>query len=116
MYSDELCREPFDRGRELGDGGAITGRGCLQVRDGVHCLLLQVPVVRVCGGVVRGDVGSAGIVSQQEAPLPVCGREKNFEVRERLFVRSPLIPLSTIRRENAHVKHELLCIILDLLA
>ena len=86
MYSDELCREPFDRGRELGDGGAITGRGCRQVRDEVYRLLFQVPVLWVCGGVVSGAVWSAGIVLQQEAPLPVRGREKNLEVWERLVV------------------------------
>ena len=45
VHGDELCREPFHRDRELGDGGAIDGRGCLQVRDCVHRLLLLVPVV-----------------------------------------------------------------------
>ena len=40
VHGDKLCREPFGRGRELGDGGAIAGRGCRQVRDGVHRLLL----------------------------------------------------------------------------
>ena len=76
FHDDKLCCEPFDCGRELGDGGAIACRGCRQVYDGVHRLLLQVPVVQVCGGIVRGAVGSAGIVSQREAPLPVCRREK----------------------------------------
>ena len=40
VHNDELCRETFHRGRELGDGGAIASRGCRQVRDVVHHLLL----------------------------------------------------------------------------
>ena len=40
VHGDELCREPFERGRELGDGDAIAGRGCCQVHDGLHRLLL----------------------------------------------------------------------------
>ena len=40
VHGDEFCREPFDRSRELGDGGPIAGRGCRQVRNGVHRLLL----------------------------------------------------------------------------
>ena len=76
VHGDKLCHEPFDHGHDLGNGGTIAGCGCCQVCDGVHCLLLQLPVVWVCCGVVRGAVGSAGIVSQQEGPLPVCCREK----------------------------------------
>ena len=68
----ELCSEPLDHGRELGDGGAIACRGCRQVCDSVHRFLLKVPVVRVCGGIVCGAVESSVIVSKQEAPLPVC--------------------------------------------
>ena len=40
VHGDYLCCEPFHRGREVGDGGAISGRGCCQVRDGIHHLLL----------------------------------------------------------------------------
>ena len=40
VHVEELYREPFDRGRELDDGGAIAGHGCRQVCDGVHRLLL----------------------------------------------------------------------------
>ena len=40
VHGDKICRETFHRGCELGDGGAIAGRGCRQVRDGVHRLFL----------------------------------------------------------------------------
>ena len=116
VHGEKLCREPFDRGRELVDGGAIARRGCCQVRDSVHLILFQVPVVQVCGGVVCGAVGSAGLVSKREAPLPVCGHKKNLEVWERLIVRRPIIPFTTIRRENARVEHELVQVFHDLLA
>ena len=62
VHSDKLLREPFDRGRELGNGGVSAGCGCCQVRDGVHRILLQVPVVWVYSCVVCGAVGSAGLV------------------------------------------------------
>ena len=54
VHSYELCREPLDRGRDLGDGGAIACRGYCQVRDSVNRLLFKVPVVRVCGGAMCG--------------------------------------------------------------
>ena len=57
VYFRDLCCEPLDRGRELCNGGAIARCGCCQVRDSVHRLLLEVPVVRVCGGVVCGALG-----------------------------------------------------------
>ena len=79
-HCDELSRELFDRVRELGNGVTIAGCGCCQVCDGVSRLLLQVPIVWVFRGVVRGAVGSASLVSQREAPLPVRGRENNLEV------------------------------------
>ena len=116
IHGDKLCRKPFDRGRKLGDCGMIAGRGYRQVCNGIHRLLLQVPVVRLCGGVVRGVVGSAGIVSQREAPLPVCGLKKNLEVWERLVARRPLITFSKIRCENARVEHEMVRVVHDLLA
>ena len=28
LQGEKLCREPFERGRDLGDGGAIARRGC----------------------------------------------------------------------------------------
>ena len=40
VHGDELFREPFHHERELGNGGVITGRGCCQVSDGIHRLLL----------------------------------------------------------------------------
>ena len=40
VHGDELFREPFDRGRELVNSGAISRRGYHQVCDGVHRLLL----------------------------------------------------------------------------
>ena len=40
VYGDEIFREPFNRGRELGNGFTIAGRGCCQFRDGVQRLLL----------------------------------------------------------------------------
>ena len=116
VHGDELFRETFDRDRELGDGGAIACRVCRQVCDGVHRLLMQVPAVRVCGSVVCGAVGSAGLVSKREAPLSMCGREKHLEVWERLVVCRPLIPFSTIRRENACVEHKLVRVVHNLLA
>ena len=65
---------------------------------------------------MRGAIGSAGLVLQREAPLPVRGCKKTLEVCWRLVVGRPLILLLTIRRENACVKHELVCIVRDLLA
>ena len=67
VHGDEIYREPFDRGRELGDSGVIAFLGCCQV-----C------VVRLCGGVVCGAVGSAGLVSKREEPLPVCGHKNTL--------------------------------------
>ena len=40
VHGDEIFREPFHHERELGDGGVITGRGCCQVSDGIHRILL----------------------------------------------------------------------------
>ena len=78
--------------------------------------MLEVPVVRVCGGVVCGAIWSAGVVLQQEAPLPVCGREKHLEMWERLVVHCSLVPFPKIRRENSRVEDELVRVVLNLLA
>ena len=74
----ELYCDSRDSGRELCNGGMVTHRGRYQVFDGVYHLLLEVPVVRVCGGVVRGLVGGTRLVLNQEAPLPVGGGKKHF--------------------------------------
>ena len=116
VHCYELFCDPLDRGRDLCDVGAIARCGCCQVRNSVHRLLLEVPVVRVCGGVVCGAVGGTGLVSNQELPLPVRGHKKHLDMWERLVVRRPLVPFPTIRRENSHVEDELVHIVHDLLA
>ena len=63
VHCYKLCREPLNRGQELCNGVAIACRGCRQVRDSVLRLLLEVPVVWVCGGVVCGAVGGKVLVS-----------------------------------------------------
>ena len=63
VHCYELCHESLDLGRDLCNSGAIARRGCCQVRNSVHHLLLEVPVVRVCSGVVCGAVGSTSLVS-----------------------------------------------------
>ena len=116
VHSYEICREPLDRVRELGDGSAIARHGCRQVCDSVHRLLLKLPVVWVCVSVVCGAVRSAGFVSKQESPLPVCGREKYLEMWEHSVVRRLLIPFPTICRKNARIKHDLVRVVHNLLA
>ena len=116
VHGYKLYREPIDRGCELGDGSAIARRGFCQVRDNAHRLLLKVPVVRVCGVVVCGAVGSAGLVSNRESSLPMCGREKHLEMWERIVIRHLLIPFPKIRRENSCVEHELVRVVHELLA
>ena len=78
IHHCELRCYPHNSGRELCDGGAVTRRGRCQVCNGIDRLLLEVTVVRVCGGVVRGAVGGTHIVLNQEAPLPVGGSEENI--------------------------------------
>ena len=63
VHCYKLCREPLNRGQELCNGVAIACRGCRQVCDSVLRLLLEVPVVWVCGGVVCGAVGGKVLVS-----------------------------------------------------
>ena len=63
-----------------------------------------------------GAIGGTGLISNQEAPLTVCIREKNLEIWERLVVSRPLVPFPTIRRENACVEDELVCVVHNLLA
>ena len=116
VHCYEICCEPLDRGRELCNGGAIARRGCRQVHDSIHRLLLEVPVVRVCGGIVCGALGGTGLVSNKEAPLPVCGCEKHLEMWERLVVHRSLFPFPKIRRENSRVEDELVRVVLNLLA
>ena len=65
-----------DSDSELHNGSAVTCRGRCQVHDGVHRLLLEVPVVQVCGGVVHSTVGGNHLVLNREAPLSVGGSEK----------------------------------------
>ena len=64
---------------------------------------------------MRGDVGGTRIVLNQEAPLPVGGEKKHFEMGERFVSRRPLVPLTTIIIENSSVEHKLVGIVHDLL-
>ena len=74
----ELSHESRNSGHELCDGGLVTCCGRRYVRDGFHRFLLEAPVVRVCGGAVRGDVGGLRLVMNREAPLPVGGGKNTF--------------------------------------
>ena len=77
--------------------------------------MLEIPVVRVCGGVVCGAIGGTCLVLNIEVPLPVGGSKKQFEMGERFFSRLPLVPLPTISRENSGVEHNLVGVVHDLL-
>ena len=73
----EICCEPCDHSYELCNGGAVTRRGHFQVCDYVDRLLLEAPILRVCGGVVRGAVGGTRLILNRDAPLPVgVGKKK----------------------------------------
>ena len=63
VHCYKLYHEPLNRGQELCNGVAIARRGCRQVHDSVQSLLLEVPVIRVCGGVVYGAIGGKVLVS-----------------------------------------------------
>ena len=58
VHCQKLRRESRDSGSDLCDGSTVTCCGRRKVRDGIHCLLLEVPAVRVCGGIVRGSIGA----------------------------------------------------------
>ena len=62
-----------------------------------------------------GAVGVTCLVLNQEAPLPVGGREKHLEMGERFVVGRPLVPLPTIYRKNARVEDKLVGVFHDLL-
>ena len=64
---------------QLHNGLAITFRGRRQVRDGVLRVLVEVTVVRVCGGVLRCSMGVARLVLNQEASISVGGGEKHSD-------------------------------------
>ena len=74
----KLRGEPRGSSLEMCDGGVVTCRGCCQVLDRADHLLAEVPIVRVCSGVVRGAVGGTHLVLNQEAPLPVGSGENTF--------------------------------------
>ena len=76
---------------------------------------MEVPVVQVYGGVVCGAVWGTRIVLNREAPLPVGGEKKHFEMGERFVSRRPLVPLLTISRKNSCVENELVHIVYNLL-
>ena len=72
---------------------------------------MKLPVVQVCGGVVRCAVGVSCIVLNREAPIPMGGGGKYFDMGERFFDRRPLFSLPKISRKNARVENELVCIV-----
>ena len=55
-------RESHDGGRELRDGLAVNCCGRRQFLDGIHRVLVELPIVRVCGGVVWRFVGGNRLV------------------------------------------------------
>ena len=73
VHCREIRHEPRNSGCELCDGSAVACCGHWQVFDSVNRLLLEVPVFRVCGGVVCGAVGGTCLILNQEEPLPVGG-------------------------------------------
>ena len=78
VHRRKLYCEPRDSSCEMCNGGAFTRHGRQKVCNRVDRLLVEVPVVRVCGGVVRGAVWGTCIVLNKEAPPPVGGGKKNF--------------------------------------
>ena len=81
VHRCEIRRDSRNSGCQLHDGRAVTSHGCCQVSDGIHCVLVEVTFVQVCGGVVRRSVGGACIVLNQEVTLPMGSNEKHFEIR-----------------------------------
>ena len=77
--------------------------------------MLEVPVIRVCGGVVCGAVGGTCLVFNQKVPLPVGGRKKHLNMGERFVIHRPLVLFPTICREDARVEDELACVVHDLI-
>ena len=77
---------------------------------------MELPVIRVCGGVVCSTIGSTRLVLNREAPFPLGGGKKHFDMGECFFARCLLVPLLTIRREYIYVEHELKGVINHLIA
>ena len=115
VHCHEICRESRDSGRELCNGSAVTRSGFCYFCDVVHRLFLEVNIIQVCGGFLRGAVGGTRLVLNQEAPLPLGSGENHFETRESLFNRRLLVPLPTISSENACVEHKLVGVVHNLL-
>ena len=100
----ELCRESRDGGCQLRNGRVVICCGCCQVCDEIHRVLVEVPVVRVCDGIVRRSVGDFHIVFNLEAPLPVGGGEDYFEMGGSFVTRLLLVPPPIISREHINLK------------
>ena len=64
---------------------------------------------------MRVAVGGTRLILNQEAPLPVDGGEKHFEMGERFVSCLMIVPLQKISSENASVEHKLLGVVHNLL-
>ena len=64
---------------------------------------------------MRSAVGGTRLVLNREAPIPVGGREKYFEMGERFVNRLPLVPLSAIGSKNDSVEKKLVGVVHALL-
>ena len=60
---------------------------------------------------MSGAIGGTRLVFNQEAPLPVGGGEKHFDMGERFVSIRSLVPLPTISSENTCVEHKLVGVV-----
>ena len=111
-----LHRDSCNIGCQLRDGRAFTRRGCCQVCNAVHCVLVEIPVIQIFSGVVRRSVGGARLILNQEAPLPVGGGKKHFKMGENFVSQRPLVPIPTIMREHSCFKQDMVGVFDHLLA
>ena len=64
---------------------------------------------------MRSAVGGNRLVLNQEAPPPVVGVERNFDMGESFVSRRPIVPLPTTISGNACVEHKLVGVVHNLL-
>ena len=115
IHGCKLCCEACNGGHDLYHGHAVDYRGCCEVCDCVHHVLVDVPVFRVCGCVVHSSIGVSCIVLKREALLPMgCGK-KHLQMGEGFVARRPLFPLLIIHRKNTNVENDMLGVVDDLL-
>ena len=64
---------------------------------------------------MRSAVGGNRLVLNQEAPTPVVGVERNFDMGESFVSRRPLVPLPKISSKNDRVENQLVGVVHNLL-